>query len=81
MCPTRGAPALSTIAWLKRNRAQAKELQDMSAAMIKAEKLVLGERSNGSPLAYALAVSHYHAIRASFRTLGLSCHSVCEGNT
>ena len=40
MCPTRGAPALSTIAWLSRNRAQAKELKDVSAAMIKAEKLV-----------------------------------------
>ena len=37
---TRGAPALSTIAWLKRNRAQAKELKDMSAAMSKAEKLL-----------------------------------------
>ena len=31
---------MQTIVWLKRNRAQAKELQDMSAAMIKAEKLV-----------------------------------------
>ena len=40
MCPTRGAPTLSTIAWLKRNRAQAKGLNDMSTAMIKAEKLV-----------------------------------------
>ena len=40
MCPTRGAPTLSTIAWLKRNRAQAKELKDMSTAMSEAEKLV-----------------------------------------